>query len=90
MDNVKANVQALRKVMTLVPDEQEPNVVNRVMGLKHSLADANKVIDSLRKATQTDTNEDLMRAVKQVVLDLKKLDQLLSSEMGDNLPDKAK
>ena len=90
MDNVKANVQALRKVMTLVPDEQEPNVVNRVMGLKNSLADANKVIDSLRKATQTDTNEDLMRAVKQMVLDLKKLDQLLSSEMGDNLPDKAK
>ena len=90
VDNVKANVQALRKVMTLVPDKQELNVVNRVMGLKNSLADANKVIDSLRKATQTDTNEDLMRAVKQMVLDLKKLDQLLSSETGDNLPDKAK
>lgn len=90
VDLVRGNVQTLKKIATLVPDDQEPNLVNRVAAVKKALADANKLLDQLRKATQTGTNEELLREVKQMVSDMKKIDNALAGESGENLPEKAK
>ena len=90
VDCVRSMVQTMKKLLALVPDEEEPNLVNRVMAMKKSLGDAEKCLDQLRKVANVNTNGELTKAVTQMSSEMKKIEGHLEKEPGATLQEKVK
>ena len=90
VDGVRSMVQTMKKLAALVPNEEEPNMVNRVMAMRKSLGDAEKCLDQLRKVANVNTNGELTKAVVQMSSEMKKVEGHLEKEPGATLQEKTK